>query len=287
MKFNVTIDRDEDGVWIVECPAIPGCVSQRENKEAALENIKEAIALCLEVRAEKGLPLTIETRQVSTFASGDSGKSSIMNRVQRLLLLIVIISSLSGVPVFAQVGDLANLDLPRKGKLKGIASFRAGRSLFVGVWYEITPPERSPATEDWLYIFDCVAGRYNEVFRYAANGGLVWSELMAFDAARLPGLVLLSTSGASPRGPATVIALVGAKFQVVYRGDESEFVDLDADGIPEILESAWPDGDGYPKTTRVHVWDGKRYQLFRKVRWAERYGRSIQSAVRRRRIQNR
>ena len=57
MKFIVTIDRDEDGVWVVECPAIPGCVSQGETKEAALENIKEAIALCLEVRAEKGLPL--------------------------------------------------------------------------------------------------------------------------------------------------------------------------------------------------------------------------------------
>ncbi|MEW6210666.1 MAG: type II toxin-antitoxin system HicB family antitoxin, partial [Acidobacteriota bacterium] len=55
---------DEDGVWVVECPAIPGCVSQGETKEAALENIREAIALCLEVRAEKGLPLTIETRQV-------------------------------------------------------------------------------------------------------------------------------------------------------------------------------------------------------------------------------
>ena len=68
MKFNVTIDRDEDGVWIVECPAIPGCVSQWETKEAAVENIKEAIALCLEVRAEKGLPLTIETRQVEVAA---------------------------------------------------------------------------------------------------------------------------------------------------------------------------------------------------------------------------
>ena len=64
MKFNVTVDRDEDGVWVVECPAIPGCVSQGETKSQALENIKEAIALCLEVRAEKGLPLTIETRQI-------------------------------------------------------------------------------------------------------------------------------------------------------------------------------------------------------------------------------
>lgn len=68
MKFNVTIDRDEDNIWIVECPAIPGCVSQGESKEAALENIKEAIALCLEVRSEKGLPLTIETRQVEVAA---------------------------------------------------------------------------------------------------------------------------------------------------------------------------------------------------------------------------
>lgn len=64
MKMTVTIDRDEDGVWVVECPAIPGCVSQGETKAEALDNIREAIALCLEVRAEQGLPLTIETRQV-------------------------------------------------------------------------------------------------------------------------------------------------------------------------------------------------------------------------------
>lgn len=64
MKFFVTVDRDEDGVWIAECPAIPGCVSQGETREVALANVEEAIALCLEVRAERGLPLTIETRQV-------------------------------------------------------------------------------------------------------------------------------------------------------------------------------------------------------------------------------
>ena len=68
MKFNVTIDRDEDGVWVVECPAIPGCVSQGATREEALENIQEAIKLCLEVRAERGLPLTIETRQVEVAA---------------------------------------------------------------------------------------------------------------------------------------------------------------------------------------------------------------------------
>jgi len=68
MKFSITIDRDEDGVWIAECPSIPGCVSQGTTKDEAVENIKEAIQLCLEVRAEKGIPLTIETRQVEVAA---------------------------------------------------------------------------------------------------------------------------------------------------------------------------------------------------------------------------
>ncbi|HYX25399.1 MAG TPA: type II toxin-antitoxin system HicB family antitoxin [Thermoanaerobaculia bacterium] len=51
MRFQVTLDRDEDGVWVVECPSIPGCVSQGATREEALKNIEEAIALCLEVRA--------------------------------------------------------------------------------------------------------------------------------------------------------------------------------------------------------------------------------------------
>jgi predicted RNase H-like HicB family nuclease len=64
MKFIIALDRDEDGVWIAECPAIPGCVSQGTTREEAEANIREAIVVCLEVRAEKGMPLTIETREV-------------------------------------------------------------------------------------------------------------------------------------------------------------------------------------------------------------------------------
>jgi len=56
MKFVVTIERDEDGVCVVECPAIPGCVSQGRTEAEALENIKDAIRQCLEVRAERGMP---------------------------------------------------------------------------------------------------------------------------------------------------------------------------------------------------------------------------------------
>ncbi len=68
MTFQVTIDRDEDGMWIAECPSIPGCVSQGKTKEESVVNIADAISVCLQVRAEQGLPLTIETRQVQVVA---------------------------------------------------------------------------------------------------------------------------------------------------------------------------------------------------------------------------
>ena len=50
MNYPISFDRDEDGVWIVECPSIPGCVSQGSTKDDALENIEDAIRGCLEVR---------------------------------------------------------------------------------------------------------------------------------------------------------------------------------------------------------------------------------------------
>jgi predicted RNase H-like HicB family nuclease len=64
MKFIVTIDRDEDGMFVVECPSIPGCVSQGKIEQDAMINIKDAIKQCLEVRSEKGMPLTVSMREV-------------------------------------------------------------------------------------------------------------------------------------------------------------------------------------------------------------------------------
>jgi predicted RNase H-like HicB family nuclease len=68
MKFTVTLERDEDGIWVVECPSIPGCVSQGATKDEAIENIKSAIRECLLVGAEQGMPLTLETCQVEVVA---------------------------------------------------------------------------------------------------------------------------------------------------------------------------------------------------------------------------
>ncbi len=68
MRFLVTLDRDEDGMWIVECPSIPGCVSQGQTRDEAIVNVRDAIHECLIVRAERGMPLTVETQEVEVVA---------------------------------------------------------------------------------------------------------------------------------------------------------------------------------------------------------------------------
>jgi len=64
MKLIVTLTRDETGILVAECPEIPGCISQGKTEAEAMENIREAIDLCLPARAAEGLPLTVDTREL-------------------------------------------------------------------------------------------------------------------------------------------------------------------------------------------------------------------------------
>ena len=50
----------EDGYFVVECPSLPGCISQGKTREEAIENIREAIQLYIEVLEEKGQPIPAE-----------------------------------------------------------------------------------------------------------------------------------------------------------------------------------------------------------------------------------
>ncbi len=64
MRFLVTIEQDESGYYVVDCPALPGCVSQGQTREEALANIEEAILASLETRRAQGLPDHVEVREV-------------------------------------------------------------------------------------------------------------------------------------------------------------------------------------------------------------------------------
>lgn len=43
MKYRVVVEQDEDGMFVAECPTLPGCISQGKTRKNALANIKEAI----------------------------------------------------------------------------------------------------------------------------------------------------------------------------------------------------------------------------------------------------
>jgi predicted RNase H-like HicB family nuclease len=51
---------DEDGYWVVECPSLPGCISQGQTKEEAIRNIQEAIRAYIAALEEDNLPVPEE-----------------------------------------------------------------------------------------------------------------------------------------------------------------------------------------------------------------------------------
>ncbi|GAC1402948.1 MAG: hypothetical protein NVSMB56_17940 [Pyrinomonadaceae bacterium] len=57
MKYRVLIEQDEDGMFVSEVPTLPGCITQGETREKALENIKEAIAVYIESLEAHGEPI--------------------------------------------------------------------------------------------------------------------------------------------------------------------------------------------------------------------------------------
>jgi predicted RNase H-like HicB family nuclease len=57
---QVIVFPGEDGYWVAECPSLPGCISQGKSKQEALLNIREAIALYIELLEEDDLPVPME-----------------------------------------------------------------------------------------------------------------------------------------------------------------------------------------------------------------------------------
>ena len=57
MKFRVVIEQDEDGVFVAQCPALPGCISQGSTRSEALANIRDAIQGYLESLKKHNEPI--------------------------------------------------------------------------------------------------------------------------------------------------------------------------------------------------------------------------------------
>lgn len=60
-RYTVIVEKDEDGVYVASCPALPGCHTQGDTYDEALANLKDAINLNIAARRDLGEPIPIET----------------------------------------------------------------------------------------------------------------------------------------------------------------------------------------------------------------------------------
>jgi len=65
---QVIVYPGEDDYWVVECPTLPGCISQGKTKEEAIQNIREAIAEYIAALEEDSLPVPKERFELFTVA---------------------------------------------------------------------------------------------------------------------------------------------------------------------------------------------------------------------------
>lgn len=56
-RFQVVIEQDEDGFFVAEVPALPGCYTQGRTFEEALANIREVAEMCLRELIDDGTPI--------------------------------------------------------------------------------------------------------------------------------------------------------------------------------------------------------------------------------------
>ncbi|HLD06701.1 MAG TPA: type II toxin-antitoxin system HicB family antitoxin [Candidatus Nanoarchaeia archaeon] len=57
MKFRIIVEQDEDGMFVAECPALPGCVSQGKTRAETVRNITDAIQGYLESLKKHNEPI--------------------------------------------------------------------------------------------------------------------------------------------------------------------------------------------------------------------------------------
>jgi antitoxin HicB len=60
MRYTVILEQEPDGGYVATIPALPGCVSQGDTRDEAIENIREAADLYIEDCLASGDPVPTE-----------------------------------------------------------------------------------------------------------------------------------------------------------------------------------------------------------------------------------
>ena len=64
-QLPILVEKDEDGIYVVECPLFDGCYSQGETLDEALKNIREVIDLILEEKPNQEILNSYKPREFS------------------------------------------------------------------------------------------------------------------------------------------------------------------------------------------------------------------------------
>jgi len=62
--YKIVLYRQEDGSWVAEVPALPGCYALMNTREEALAELSNVFALIADEYREKGLPLPKDTTEI-------------------------------------------------------------------------------------------------------------------------------------------------------------------------------------------------------------------------------
>lgn len=78
LRLPVIIERDENGVFVAECPVLKGCYTQGETLEEAMKNIREVIQMHIELMMERGepLPSVVACEEVEVVVQTQPSKAS-------------------------------------------------------------------------------------------------------------------------------------------------------------------------------------------------------------------
>ena len=64
-QFPIFIERDEDGIYVTECPVFRGCYSQGKTMDESLKNVREVMELCLQEKENQEIAADYEPREIS------------------------------------------------------------------------------------------------------------------------------------------------------------------------------------------------------------------------------
>lgn len=207
-----------------------------------------------------------------------------------LLTIVILVSCVQNEPTSAQIAVQNNPDILqiqyKDGKIREIMSFKARKLTtskveirnFWAVWY-LKEKGKSELDEEGLVIYEKVGEKLEERFRYIHDGGANFQEFSTLGVTPMQGIRLTFDSSDYLTGDTIIIGLVNDQFKIIFQGGTTELVDLNGDGYAEIFESEWPDGDGSPKKTTLHVWNGNSYQKLAERPWDTRFDSATKKAV--------